>query len=146
MRKLKYFILAGMVIAVAASVGVWHLFTQKFSDTVHEPSFYVMDALYLIKEFEKNDKIANAKYAEKIMTVKGIVTEIEGADSATNIKIGETVTGSYAIFAFQQNHAAEAKTIREGDTVAIKGSCSGGAHSEILGAEFITFKRCALAK
>ena len=55
-------------------------------------------------------------------------------------------TGSYVIFAFQSQHLAEAKSIKQGDDVSIKGSCSGGAYSEILEAEFITFKRCALNK
>ena len=146
MSRVKYFIILGIVIAVTAGIGIWWAFTKKFADTSKEKSVYTVNALDLIKEFQKNDSIANIKYAEKIMTVTGMVTEIETADSTVNIKLGDTVSGSYAIFAFQQSNLSDAKTIKEGDSVAIKGSCSGGAYSQILEAEFITFKRCALNK
>ena len=41
---------------------------------------------------------------------------------------------------------AEAKMLKEGDSVSIKGSCSGGKYSSILDTESITFKRCAINK
>ena len=63
-----------------------------------------------------------------------------------NIKFVDTTSGSYAIFAFQEQHIAETKTVKVGDSVSIKGSCSGGILSEILGTESITFKRCTLNK
>jgi hypothetical protein len=58
----------------------------------------------------------------------------------------DTTTGSYAIFAFQQNHMAEAKALKPGDKVTIKGSCSDGVYSEILGTYFISFKRSTVEK
>ena len=81
-----------------------------------------------------------------MITVSGTVSEIEPADTTVNIKFIDTTSGSYAIFAFQEQHIAEAKTLKVGDSVSIKGSCSGGVFSEILGTEFITFKRCAIVK
>ena len=60
--------------------------------------------------------------------------------------MNEKDSTSYIIFAFQEQHLADAKSIKEGDNVIIKGSCSGGAYSSILETEFITFKRCAISK
>ena len=100
----------------------------------------------MIHEFKKSDKLANTKYSEKIIAVSGTVSSIENADSTVNIKMTDVETGDYLIFDFQQQNIAEAKSIKEGQKVIIKGSCSGGAYSSILGAEFITFKRCALSK
>ncbi len=125
-------------------IAIWYLFTQKFEDINNQKAVYSLNALDLIKEFQKSDSLANKKYAEKIIIVTGIVTEIESADTTVNIKLGDTATGSYAIFAFQHQNLNETKNIKEGDKVSIKGSCSGGAYSEILESEFITFKRCAL--
>jgi hypothetical protein len=68
------------------------------------------------------------------------------ADTTANIKFIDTTTGSFAIFAFQQQHLDEAKSVKAGDSVSIKGSCSGGTYSEILGVEKIDFKRSALNK
>jgi len=140
-------ILIAILILVFVSVGIyWYIAIEKFSDTNKLKSAYKVTASEFIKEFLQNDKAANKKYADKIITVAGLVSEIEPADTTVNIKFIDTASGSYAIFAFQQQHLAEAKTIKKGDSVSIKGSCSGGIHSEILGTEVITFKRCALNK
>ena len=145
--KRKRIIFASIILLiVVAACSVWYIFTVKFNDTKDEKAEYTVKALDLIKEFKTNDSLANKKYAEKIVTVSGLVTEIESADSTLNIKLGDTLTGSYAIFAFQQQHLNEVKSIKKGDSISIKGSCSGGAYSEILESEFITFKRCAINK
>lgn len=132
------------ILLVVGALITWYLYDKPFADTKQQQADYTMGATTLIKAFEKNDSAANQQYAEKILVVQGRVTEIEAADTTINIKMADTTSGSYVIFAFQQQHLAEAKKIKEGDQVSIKGSCSGGAFSEILGAEFITFKRCAI--
>jgi hypothetical protein len=60
--------------------------------------------------------------------------------------MNDTASGSYIIFAFQEQYQAETKTVQKGNTVSIKGSCSGSIHSDILNSESITFKRCTLNK
>jgi len=137
------------VIAILLVLGggtIWYIFNLKFSDTSEMKADHTVNALDLIHEFEKNDQFSNKKYSEKIVVVKGMVSEVEAADTTINIKMADTTSGSYIIFAFQQQHLAEAKSIKPGDHVTIKGSCSGGAYSQILETEFITFKRCTLNK
>ena len=139
--------LLGIFAVALLGVGViWYIFSEKFSDINEVKADYTVNALDMIHEFEKNDSVANKKYTEKIIVVNGTVSGIEAADTTINIKMAEPVSGSYIIFAFQQQHSAEAKTINKGDVISIKGSCSGGAYSHILGTEFIAFKRCALNK
>ena len=142
-KKILYGLL---VIALLGAGSIWYIFSEKFSDTKETKADFTVDALDLIHEFEKNDNLANKKYAEKMIVVNGMVSEVEAADTTVNIKMVDTTSGAYIIFAFQQQHREEAKKIKEGDQVVIKGSCSGGAYSKILETEFITFKRCALNK
>lgn len=144
--RIKKILIAIIILVAIGGIAIWYLFAQKFQDTNKEKSVYTINALDLIKEFQKNDSLANTKYAEKIITVFGIVTEVESVDKTVNIKIADSTNGSYVIFAFQQQNLHDLKIIKEGDNVSIKGSCSGGAYSKILEAEFITFKRCALNK
>lgn len=145
-KKLKSIILSVILVALAFAGGILYVSTKKFTDITKEKVDYTINAFDLINEFTNNDSLANKKYAEKIITVTGLVTEVESADTTVNIKMADTTSGSYAIFAFQQQNLTEAKAIKEGDKVSIKGSCSGGAYSQILETEFITFKRCALTK
>ena len=143
LRKL----LIGFVVLAAIGAGIyWYVATDKFADTKERKASFTVSAIDFIREFEKSDSAANKKYTDKIITVSGTVSEIEPADTTVNIKFVDTTSGSYAIFAFQEQHIAEAKTLKVGDSVSIKGSCSGGVFSEILGAEFISFKRCAIVK
>ncbi len=142
----KKIIITAITIFIITCCSIWYIFTEKFTDTVKEKADYAVNVLSFINEFKINDSLANKKYAEKIIEVTGVVTEIEMADSTVNIKLADTTSGSYVIFAFQQQHLAEAKIIKEGDKVTIKGSCSGGTYSQILETEYIVFKRCVLSK
>jgi hypothetical protein len=143
---LKKLLIAGLVILLAGAGVIWYFFSLKFNDTSKEKAAYAVTAADLLSEFGKNDTLANKKYTDKIITVKGIVSETEQADSTVNIKFSDSASGAYIIFAFQQQHLAEAKTLKEGDTVVIKGSCSGGTYSDILETVFISFQRCAIDK
>lgn len=143
---LKRALIAMVILLLAASAGIWYIFTEKFTDTAKRESAYTLNATDLIHEFQKDDKLANKKYAEKIITVSGVVSEVEAADTTVNIKFTDAESGSYIIFAFQAQNITEAKKLKKGDKASIKGSCSGGAYSEILETEYITFKRCAFNK
>ena len=57
-KKLKSIILAGIVVTVAFTGGIWYVFTQKFNDTTKEKSEYTVNAFDLINEFNKNDSLA----------------------------------------------------------------------------------------
>lgn len=134
-----------LLVLVGAGV-IWWLFTLKYDDTATVKADYTVTALDFIKEFKQDMTGANKKYSEKIIVVNGTVSAIEAADTTANIKMIDTTNGAYIIFAFQQQHLNEAKQMKEGDQVSIKGSCSNGAFSNILETEYISFKRCAVSK
>lgn len=134
-----------VLVLVGAGV-IWWLFTLKYDDTATVKADYTVTALDFIKEFKQDMTGANKKYSEKIIVVNGTVSAIEAADTTANIKMIDTTNGAYIIFAFQQQHLNEAKQMKEGDLVSIKGSCSNGAFSNILETEYISFKRCAVSK
>lgn len=141
----RYLLIGGLVLLAGAAITIWYILTDKFSDTKDRKAHFTVDAPAFIKEFRDNMDAANAKYTEKIVVVNGTVSAVEPADTTMNIKM-EDSTGAYAIFAFQEQHLAEAKQVKAGDKVSIKGSCSGGAFSSILETQYITFKRCTLNK
>ena len=143
-NRIKKILTIGLILLVAAVGVAWYMYTNTFSDTSKEKAAYTFNALDFIKEFQVNDSASNKKYAEQIITINGRVTETEQADSTVNIKMADTLTSSYVIFAFQQQDAANVKKVKQGDSVSIKGSCSGGVYSDILQTEFITFKRCSI--
>lgn len=138
--------IALFVLLLAGGGVIWWLFTLKYDDTANVKADYTVNALEFIKEFQQDMIGANKKYSEKIIVVNGTVSAIEAADTTANIKMIDTTSGAYIIFAFQQQHLNEAKQMKEGEKVSIKGSCSNGAFSNILETEYISFKRCAVNK
>jgi len=143
---IKRILISGLLLLAVGAVVIYFIFTEKFSDTSERKAEFTVNAMVFLNEFQKNDSLANKKYTEKIITINGRVTEMEAADTTINIKMTDTTNASYIIFAFQQQHLAEAKQLKVGDSVSIKGSCSGGVHSDILETEFVSFKRCAINK
>lgn len=145
MKPIYKKLLWGLLIAVLAiALVVWYVFNEKFEDTSKQKADYTITATDLLNEFRENDSLANKKYTEKILAVSGVVSEIESADTTANVKFSDSTTGSYIIFAFQQQHLGEARKLQKGQSVSIKGSCSGGVYSEILGTNYISFKRSAI--
>lgn len=144
---LKIILLSVLVIAVILAGVYWYVATDKFSDTKSRKAAYTVDALSFIREFDKDSSAANKKYRDEIIIVNGRVSQLEAPDTSTvNVKFIDPSTGNYAIFAFQDMHVAEAKTIKEGDSISVKGSCSGVVYSETLDLKYIPFQRSTLNK
>jgi len=121
-----------------------YIMNETFDDTASLKSAYTVNAQDLINAYQTNDSVANATYREQIITVQGRVTEVEAADTTVNIKFTDPFTGSYLIFDFQSQHVPDAKVVQVGDSVAIKGSCSGNIYSQLRRAHMISFKRSLL--
>lgn len=143
---LKKVILVGLALLLIGAISIWYISTKKFSDTAERKPDYHVEAVGFIEEFETNSADANTKYAEKIIEVSGIVSEVEAADTTVNLKMQSEKTGSYIIFAFQKENQAEVRKLKAGEKVKVKGSCSGGSYSTILEVQFITFKRSVITK
>jgi len=146
-KILKWLLIAGGSLLLIGFVVYFYFATLSHDDTASLKADYTVEAIPFIKEFEKDYKTANKKYAEKIIAVKGIVTETEQpVDTTMNIKMADTTTGSYLIFAFQNKDIAKAKKLKQGDKVIIKGSFGDGIYSEIKEAYFINFQRSTVEK
>ncbi len=141
---IKKALYAFLFVLVLGGVAYWYIMNEKFDDTAAAKSVYTVSAQDLINAYQSNDSLANATYREQIITVQGRVTEVEAADTTVNIKFTDPVTGSYLIFDFQSQHVADAKVVQAGDSVSIKGSCSGNIFSQLRKAHMISFKRSVL--
>ena len=135
------------ILAVGLAVGgavFYYLITEKFDDTRSVKADFSTNALALIHEFDGNDSSSNAKYRDQMIDVSGRVTEIEAADSSANLKIVDSVGGSYLIFDFQQQDALAVKSLQPGDSVLLRAACSGSIFSRLLNTRSIQFKRTSL--
>jgi len=140
-KVLKWSLITAASLLLIGGAVYFYYATRTHDDTATLRPDYTVEAIPFIKEFEKDYLAANKKYAEKIIAVKGIVTATLPADTTINVEMKDTTTGSYLIFAFQDKNMTDAKKLKPGDHIIVKGSCSDGIYSEILGTYFISFKR-----
>ena len=146
-QKIVYVIAGPLTAWLGFTLASGYIMSQEFNNTSNVKADYTVDATDMIKEFQENDSLANNKYREKIVVVKGNISAIEKpTDSTTNIKFIDTVSGSYIIFPFEKETLRQLESLKTEDHVLLKGSCSGAVYSEILGAYFISFKRSVLNK
>jgi len=143
----KRLLIAGLVLVLILAGIYWYVATEKFADTKDEEAMFTISANDFIHEFQVNDSAANKKYREQIVTVNGRISDLESPDTSTvNVKFIDKATGAYVIFAFQEQHIHEAQGLKIGDSISVKGACSGLAYSSILEVPYITFKRSTLNK
>ncbi len=144
--KLIWLIIGPVIAFGAYKMGENYIMSERFDDTTNVKTDYTVAAVDLIREFAANDTAANKKYREKILAVNGIVSQIETKlDSTVNIKFIDT-TRHFLNFSLDKKDYLRTKSIKAGDNVSIKGSCSGSDYSLILDSTSISFKRAALSK
>jgi hypothetical protein len=141
------FLILGPLMALGAyKYGEARVMNETFTVTSELKPDHVTNATELLREFLANDSLANARYREKIITVSGIITQVNrNADSTTTLQLAEP-SGSYLIFDFEPAQYRILSALKAGDSVSLKGSCSGSIFSEILGTTAISFKRSTLIK
>ena len=120
---------------------VWN---ETHKDTNEIKAAYSLSANAFIAEFITNDSAANNKYREKIIQINGTVAEITINNDSTSIINFSNPDGSYIAFAFEKEEYNNIKNVKVGDTISVKGSCSGSIFSEILGTTSISFKRATI--
>ena len=144
---MKKKILYGALLGIVVLLSIYFYFAwQKQPDTASVKADFTVEAPLFLKEFDSDILAANTKYNNKMVEVTGTVSSTETADTTVNIKMADSATGSFIIFAFQEQHVPEAKILSPGMTATIRGSFSAGIKSELLGTTKIDFKRSTLIK
>lgn len=134
-----------LLIIITIVCSLWYLFSKKYESTALVKTQATIRSVSFLNEFRTDLPASNIKYAEKIISVQGRISQLEKADTTFNIKMTDSA-GAYLIFALQADARSQAMKVTEGDSISIKGSCSGGSFSSILGIVYIPFKRCIIEK
>ena len=145
-KWLRWILIAIVAMALAGGAIFYYVMTAEFADTASEKPAYTISAMDLLTEFQQNDSAANKKYVEQILAVSGRVSEVEGIDTSATVKFVDSLTGSYLIFDFQSATSRQAAALQPGDSVTLKGSCSGSIYSRLRNAHMISFKRSIIVE
>jgi tRNA_anti-like len=144
-RKRKIFL---FFIAAVLGVAGWYGYkeysrTNKHLDNVKAD--VKISAIELIKEYEKNDSIADTKYLGKVIETKGNVKAIEKDDNGYyTIVLADTGTLSSVRCLVDTVYRENAAQVVIGSSGIVRGACTGFNKDEMgLGSDVI-LNRCVI--
>ena len=124
MKKLLWFVL----ICAVAGGGIGYYLWNKAPESVAKktPDFTLMPKELLV-DYEDNEEAANTKYLGKIIQVNGTIEEIVPGDKMQMqimLETGDMMSRVSCVMEEDTNTFLSRK-LKKGDTVTIKGFCTG---------------------
>jgi uncharacterized protein YyaL (SSP411 family) len=137
-KILKYIVLPLLLIIAAAAIYIYKEYNRTHKDTAKLKPDYTLAAPAFVKEFETDEQVSNKKYWNKIIRVEGVVKDLLKDDRGFySIVLGDTASMSSVRCSIDSAHTSEAAAIQKGNTIAVKGICTGFNADEMLGSDVI---------
>jgi hypothetical protein len=100
-----------LVLIVSIFIGYNYIY-KEHRNIAEEKAVFQFDSVELIDEFLVSQIESEKKYLDKVLSVKGIITELD----AKNLTLGDN------IFCIFENNVP---TVKLGDSLIVKGRCIG---------------------
>ncbi len=121
MKRSIPYLIAFTILSIAAAY-IWLFIWNPAPPSIEETKAISIDAVTLFNAFSQNEKKANADYLDKVLQVRGEVTNITtNADGITVILL-KTDDMMFGINCTMEEKNSSIKT---GDQVRLKGLCTG---------------------
>lgn len=122
MKRFRIFLLTAVILLIAAALYVWFFIWNKPQLNVADAKGIKVEAAVLFNAYSSNEQSANTNYLEKILEVSGEVTSVTRNTEGFTVVLLKTDDPMFGI-----NCTLEQKDVRvkEGDTVTLKGICTG---------------------
>ena len=124
---IKYRLLVFLVMILCASGGIYgyRQYNRRASDTHRlKPAFFI-NAREFIRNFQYNEAKAGALYADKTISVNGVVRIVRDVDTAATVILNDGSSISSVLCQFEKENVWEVRDLKEGDKITIKGICTG---------------------
>jgi hypothetical protein len=123
MRK-KYFLIAGLIWLVLAGLGLYY-YDKPHANAGNKSTDFAINAVDLFNQYQKDEAAANKKFLDKIIEVKGIVTDVQQSGNIISIQLDGGSTAGINCSITDDNEKDRAALPHKGAAVTIKGKCSG---------------------
>jgi hypothetical protein len=138
---MKKWILIGLTIAALAGAYVWFFMWNKPHRTAaDEEAFATLTAHALFLEFKADEKVAFAKYKDKVVQVSGELAEIkQDASGDTELILNTDDPSAHVVVTLKKGD--QATETKAGTTIEIKGICNGFLYEELLETSDVFFNQ-----
>jgi len=126
MKNWKKFLTILAVVLIAMSAYGLYMYQKEPDDIRRQQAMETIAASDLVDQFNKDESVANQRYLDQVIKVKGEISDIsvdEAGRTTVFLKTNDplaTVTCS-----FYDDESAAVKGKSRGETVSIKGKCTG---------------------
>ena len=124
MKKLFLF---ALVIAIAGGGIGYYLWNKPPEGVAKKKPDFILTPAKLLTDFQNNEEAANAKYLGKVVQLNGTILEIvpgENMEMQVILETGDLMARVSCVMKEDYNTFLERK-LKRGDTVTIKGFCTG---------------------
>jgi hypothetical protein len=129
---MKTKIIIGLLfIAVLGISAGFFLYQKPAEKTVSGKAEFETTAMQLFNEFDTDEALANKKYLNRIIAVRGTISEITAVDSAGLSILLETGNPLFGV-SCQLSQAKGKSMLKRGQEVEIRGLCTGKLMDVVL--------------
>jgi hypothetical protein len=141
-KSIRYSFITVILVTAGLIYFAFSEYYRKHKDISEAESAFTLNSDELIKSFSENEKSANLKYLDKVLSVNGNVKSLDKDDQGMfTIVMGDTGSMSSVRCSMDSSHNEEAAHLKTGNKVSVKGICTGYNADELLGSDVI-LNRC----
>jgi hypothetical protein len=131
MKRILFLVIAVGIIGGAIAFYLYH---KPVESVLNKKPAYTLAADQLMAEFQNDETTANEAYLGKVIAVSGIIAEIVPGEELKMQVILETgdMLSRVSCVMEEDYEAFLARGLKKGDTVQIKGFCSGMAMDVVM--------------
>jgi len=122
MTRRKLIILAGALLCLIAAGTGYYLYNKPRTSAAESHTDKHISAQQLYEEFSSNEQQANSNYVNKVVEVKGTVTDIQKTGASISVLLAGQGNGGVNCSIAP---GEEAQLPKIGESVLIKGLCTG---------------------
>lgn len=127
----KSLLLLLLLLLVGAGIA-YKMYNKPHADLSQAKADVTLDATALFTEFSEGEEAANTKYLNKVIDVKGTVTEVKAGEVTTVALQTNDDMGGVVAAEISPTAAAKAATLQAGSSVTVRGTCSGFLQDVVL--------------
>lgn len=120
--KGKWFLIAGLILILLAAGWFYYLYQKPRADVADVKAAHTLTAEKLYHDFVTDEAAADQKYTDKIIEVKGMVSEVQTMDKTAFVLLGAGNENGGINCSMQHDNVALPE---KGKKITIKGKCTG---------------------
>lgn len=123
--KLKKIIIGILVLGIIGAFVGYKMYNKPHVDVSEASADITISANKILEEFSSDETTANSKYLEKIIEVKGVVSETKLEKEKGIITLKTNDDFGSVLCHLSDEATQKMSALKEGQTITVKGICTG---------------------